>query len=189
MSNRYVWSQYGYSYEPQETGPGNPGLSGTSGSPYYVYTANDSDGLFTNWLGPIGGIRDRCDWTRYDRKYVLNRGDKTDGIPAGTYFGVTTSSWDPPCYVWSYRATAQVVLEHDQRNDFVMASGSCNKIEGVPTQGSLIGTVSNSGASTYPPRDYPSKSARIWPYSAPGMRGSGRVSTSMYPLLGAALTI
>lgn len=30
------------------------------------------------------------------------------------------------------------------------------------------GTVSNSASSTYPPRDYPSKSARIWPYSAPG---------------------
>lgn len=59
----------------------------------------------------------------------------------------------------------------------------------LPAKGSASGTVSNSGASTYPPRDYVSKSARIWPYSAPGMRGSGRVSTSMYPLLGAALTI
>ena len=36
------------------------------------------------------------------------------------------------------------------------------------------GTVSNSGASTYPPRDYVSKSARIWPYSVPFMRCSGR---------------
>ena len=29
-------------------------------------------------------------------------------------------------------------------------------------------TVSNSASSTYPPQNYPSKSARIWPYSAPG---------------------
>ena len=56
-------------------------------------------------------------------------------------------------------------------------------------KGAANDTVSNSGASTYPPRDYVSKSARIWPYSAPGMRGSGRASTSMYPLLGAALTM
>lgn len=36
------------------------------------------------------------------------------------------------------------------------------------TKGTANGTVSNSASSTYPPRDYPSKSARIWPYSAPG---------------------
>lgn len=42
------------------------------------------------------------------------------------------------------------------------------KMTAVGTKGSLVGTVSNSASSTYPPRDYPSKSARIWPYSAPG---------------------
>ena len=46
-------------------------------------------------------------------------------------------------------------------------------IEAIPSKGSLVGTVSNSGASTYPPRDYSSKSARIWPYSTPFMRCSG----------------
>ena len=63
------------------------------------------------------------------------------------------------------------------------------KMSAVGSKGTANGTVSNSAASTYPPRGYCSKSARIWPYSAPGMRGSGRASTSMYPLLGAALTM
>lgn len=70
-----------------------------------------------------------------------------------------------------------------------LSSCSFEEMSATGTKGTANGTVSNSGASTYPPRDYVSKSARIWPYSAPGMRGSGRVSTSMYPLLGAALTI
>ena len=42
------------------------------------------------------------------------------------------------------------------------------------TKGTANGTVSNSASSTYPPRDYVSKSARIWPYSVPFMRCSGR---------------
>lgn len=37
------------------------------------------------------------------------------------------------------------------------------KISAVGNKGTAAGTVSNSAASTYPPRGYPSKSARIWP--------------------------
>ena len=83
----------------------------------------------------------------------------------------------------------QIIFGAYNKTSGFVAAGSGQAEEISATAGTANGTVSNSGASTYPPRDYPSKSARIWPYSAPGMRGSGRVSTSMYPLLGAALTM
>lgn len=54
--------------------------------------------------------------------------------------------------------------------------------------GSIIGAVSNSSQSAYPPHDYDSKSANICPYKAPLMRGVGiEPEYWMYPRPGAAL--
>ena len=108
----------------------------------------------------------------YRVKATANRDTINALIFTGNYYGNSR-----PCLEFSAGISGQVTALTFEKMTAVGAKGTPN------------GTVANSSSATYPPRDYPSKSARIWPYSAPGMRGSGRVSTSMYPLLGAALTM
>ena len=116
--------------------------------------------------------------TTFSEIYRVKVTADTDTIYANIFTGNHYGN-SQPCLQFSLGS-----MSISERTDLTF-----EKMTAVGTKGTANGTVSNSASSTYPPRDYPSKSARIWPYSAPGMRGSGRASTSMYPLLGAALTI
>ena len=85
-------------------------------------------------------------------------GRVTTGIFTGNYFGNRS-----PCLVFCVSG---------QWNN--IGTLTFETMSAVGSKGTANGTVSNSASSTYPPRDYVSKSARIWPYSVPFMRCSGR---------------
>lgn len=191
MSNRYVWQRYAVNITTSRGAPTNRvsyNWQYTSGEPdesAYVFYGDPDGGEPYISFGHSGtGFV----FDRYDSGYlsqVIAYGGSVS-VPAGKYFGF--SSVDNGHTYNVYLTTAQTEVEGGGRTA-QSVSPSVIPLTFTEAKGSANGTVSNSAASTYPPRDYPSKSARIWPYSAPGMRGSGRVSTSMYPLLGAALTM
>lgn len=186
MSNRYVWQQYTAPYSAvQESFPSsstdNVGLTGFGNA----ITVTEGHRITVSTSGEIS-VRNG------DIIVDVSNGNFADfkGV-SGYYYEFEGASWMNSHYVIYCKRDGYMVGAQYVNGDYrvtIRASYFDNMVA-EQEKGSLIGTVSNSAASTYPPRDYPSKSARIWPYSAPGMRGSGRASTSMYPLLGAALTI
>lgn len=201
MSNRYVWTRFNLGEYKT-----NVVSDGDNINPWFYLTeeadlANESSLLVTYGtsysrdgavfrVSPATNvtINNRNEWTIYSETID----DPDAQIPFDMYFyingrnsrvyhfagAVTTNS---AAYV-----DAQLKLRpdrSDEKLDFFNGGAnsrstySAHEMRRI-VKGSANGTVSNSGASTYPPRDYPSKSARIWPYSAPGRYVSGRAATS-----------
>lgn len=188
MSNRYVWQRYNIALALFVDNSRWSGESVTGPPVTILMTTNSDD------LSPKGD-----DWPR---EAQINSGagstetiDDLQGqcvVPPNTYFSVKGTTFSYGKVYYSRDASISCTLTQSMMNP-ASVSVNFNPYVGHAvyngSKGTANGTVSNSASSTYPPQNYPSKSARIWPYSAPGMRGSGRASTSMYPLLGAALTI
>lgn len=179
MSNRYVWARYNRNSEYEKAGNwGSTQNHAENGEQKIAIASNESQ------LARASGTYDPTEWhvqiKNPDETVAISRGNPYT-VPQGKYFYMLGG-------LGTFFATQATTCKYE--SDYITAmTPSVPQLMLRYSKGSANGTVSNSGASTYPPRDYPSKSARIWPYSAPGMRGSGRASTSMYPLLGAALTM
>ena len=178
MSNRYVWNrynvQYAYNIDLSESSTGGSEVKYTaSQSKVQMSSHKTGDWYEAEIVDPDGtDTISSSNSVLIENGWYFQIGNRTHYNNSGSTLSLSHTFGT----IVSFRTTAGMLV-------------SLPYVRYVPAAGTANGTVSNSGASTYPPRDYVSKSARIWPYSAPGMRGSGRASTSMYPLLGAALTI
>ena len=190
MSNRYVWGRYGLVYGEPTPYALSTGTTAGPSPTTIICTSSPSNVIANPSEIQAGGQYCSSQIVSPSRTLQLVTGN-TVTIDAGEYFQFTSDSLFIHNVYYNQGSSFRLQYSSSSTNyvTFVNARNNVKSVVCFAEQGSLVGTVSNSGASTYPPRDYPSKSARIWPYSAPGMRGSGRVSTSMYPLLGAALTM
>lgn len=83
-------------------------------------------------------------------------------IDAGDYFYVTIDSEKAPTE-GVYYAETSIALRHPSGTDHVDILSGTVEIQLRYNKGSVIDTVSNASASTYPPRNYSLKFARIWP--------------------------
>ena len=180
MSSRYVWQRYAVNTTTSQGAPTNRveyTWQTDFGEPEpsaYVRYSSPYDGGFG--YGPVFGSSgtettqyafDR--WDSDTQTEILNW-DGSVTIPANKYFGIT--SVDVYEVYKVYLTTAQTELSTGRQSQPV--SPSVIPLTFVRSKGAANGTVSNSSSATYPPRDYVSKSARIWPYSVPFMRCSGR---------------
>ena len=191
MSNRYVWERFNLGERRTNVVSDDDDFN-----PWFYLTeeadlANESSLLVTYGtsysrdgavfrVSPATDItlNNRNDWTIYSETID----DQDAQIPFDMYFyingrnsrvyhfagAVTTNS---AAYV-----DAQLMLQPDRSNErlefFNGGANSQSKYSAHEmrriVKNNRNGTVSNSASSTYPPRDYVSKFARIWPYSAPG---------------------
>ena len=188
MSNRYVWNIYSLAFTEELDGPQNYSMTASFlgvDEPVFVRQAADAHISWSLQDPTVGNYNLLTGGDEYTEEATIS-------IEPNYYYQLAYNSGRTSCYkAGSNGATAHLSFRSSGSNRRSCTLAADNVYYPLPrrSKGTPAGTVSNSGASTYPPRDYVSKSARIWPYSAPGMRGSGRASTSMYPLLGAALTI
>ena len=162
MSNRYVWNRY----EITESEVAEKVTQG--------YLPNYPDDKNIVRMGrrvfassyPIGGTDGWYSISSPYEEQELSYGVNVE-VPANRYF----KFYDPDrlgLRPETYLALSGGCVVEVQEDYHSANLSNANKVHPRRSKGSLVGTISNSGASTYPPRDYVSKSARIWPYSAPG---------------------
>ena len=178
MSNRYVWGRY--AVEPVFATDVN------------VVTSNQ---IFQEWEGTIKLVQTTdpdvllpdgsTSWPQnayFPASFVGSAEPVSVGfksIPANTYFSVFADNDIIDSWILRdvYYTASGCRIETEYVDDYsphwyeVSVMGVRSDATGVGfngSKGTANGTVSNSASSTYPPRDYSSKSARIWPYSAPG---------------------
>lgn len=157
MSNRYVWNRYGIELQ----------TNGTIGAPVIVVDGVDTSAAssavpvdYSTSIQRNGSNIELVNPTEWDANFPGSDGRT---FPVGTYIKVNPK--------WDYRyhiviedvlyVTAEMELR-PSGSTLRTYSGEAIRYSGYGA-GTAAGTVSNSAASTYPPRDYPSKSARIWP--------------------------
>ena len=165
MSNRYVWQQYTAPYSAvQESFPSsstdNVGLTGFGNA----ITVTEGHRITVSTSGEIS-VRNG------DIIVDVSNGNLTDfECVSGYYYELEGASWMNSHYVIYCKRNGYRIGVQYANGDYQVAirASYFDNMVAEQEKGSLIGTVSNSASSTYPPRDYPSKSARIWPYSAPG---------------------
>ena len=157
MSNRYVWNrynvQYVYNIDQSETSTGGRTVQYTSSQSKVQMSSHKT----SNWY--------EAEIIDPDGTDTISNSHSVD-IANGLYFQIGTRTYYNNC-----GSTLRLAHSFGTIIEFRTAGGMLMAIpyvRYVPAAGTANGTVSNSASSTYPPRDYPSKSARIWPYSAPG---------------------
>ena len=162
MSNRYVWARNNINEDIEDYGGGT--TSGHIHNQNLGYSDNPQ-AFFWDWSrDPIVAT----EVSGYNRMQTTNVTLEQEGdsvtIPAGMLCNLLAR------YVYQTTEDVVVTLKTIISNqDYALQIQGGNKRVALRrTKGSPAGTVSNSASSTYPPRDYSSKSARIWPYSAPG---------------------
>lgn len=152
MSNRYVWEKYDTVYGPYAT-LGDPFTQMTS------TTASQRNTRFDEY----DNVKDYVDDTNSTR--VFNALTGSFNVVAGKYYSGFFYSNLPEWYCQS-SGTVSVTLEGETYT-LKVVSGSVRRISRkgyANLKGDeLLGTVSNTASSTYPPRNYALKSARIWP--------------------------
>lgn len=72
--------------------------------------------------------------------YVRNKNSSESGLEARLYYS-----------------------DNRQSNYFSSSAGNCNSVRSGQAANEYLDTVSNASSATYPPRDYASKFANIWP--------------------------
>lgn len=167
MSNRYVWNIYSLDFTEELDGPQNYSMTASFlgvDEPVFVRQAADAHISWSLQDPTVGNYN------------LLTGGDEyTEGatisIEPNYYYQLAYNSGRTSCYkAGSNGATAHLSFRSSGSNRRSCTLAADNVYYPLPrrSKGTPAGTVSNSASSTYPPRDYPSKSARIWPYSAPG---------------------
>ena len=162
MSNRYVWNRYEIT-ESEVAEKVTQGL--LSNYPDDKNIVRMGSRVFASSY-PIGGTDGEYGISSPYEEKELSYGVNVE-VPANRYF----KFYDPdrrglrPETYLALRGGCIVEVQEGYRRANL---SNANKVHPRRSKGTANGTVSNSASSTYPPRDYPSKSARIWPYSAPG---------------------
>ena len=172
MSNRYVWGRFNITPVLFVDSSHWGGIS-VKGSPVTILMTTNSANL-----SPSGG--------GWPRDASINSGDTATIdlydqylVPPNTYFSFKGTSFGYSEVFYSRDVSISCDVIPQTIGAYVSirfngGSGGPGKALYNASKGTANGTVSNSASSTYPPRDYVSKSARIWPYSVPFMRCSGR---------------
>ena len=165
MSNRYVWARNEVDISTSQGSPTNRvtyNWQYSFGEPdesAYVFSGDPDGG---EPYIPFGHSGTGFTFDRYDSGYlsqVIAYGGSVS-VPAGKYFGF--SSVDSGQTYNVYLTTAQTEVEGGGRTA-QSVSPSVIPLTFTESKGAPNGTVANSSSATYPPQNYPSKSARIWP--------------------------
>lgn len=124
--------------EPYDDGSGLYGLAVTITilDSYFYFVTSDSSISGSTTFREI-----------YRVKATANRDTIYAGIFTGNYYGNSR-----PCLQFSASGSSGQVT-----------ALTFEKMTAVGAKGTPNGTVANSSSATYPPQNYPSKSARIWP--------------------------
>ena len=162
MSNRYVWARNNIDTNIEDYGTG---VYLSVPDQTTLGYSSDPSAFYWDWSDSQTEAIDIYSWDNSrTTNFELGKEGDSHTIPAGMLCNLNARyvyQMDEPVTV-----TVLEVFSDGRRR--VQYQGSNKRIAVRRTKGTANGTVSNSASSTYPPRDYPSKSARIWPYSAPG---------------------
>ena len=169
MSTRYVWSKNDYSITKGNTYTYNNSVY-TANNPSVVINLYSSSTLAINSSGTNLGIP-------IAEKTGLYVSDGTVISNQKVYFYFTVGSRRYPTKGVYFAAPRGAIHKWTYSQSTFIGPATATTWQEVTgaSKGSPVGTVSNAASSTYPPRDYASKSARMWPYSAPERRTSGGV--------------
>ena len=166
MSNRYVWQRFNLDYEEAQGSP-------VRGFQDFYWTRHDGTEWdaeqYVGYAPEISNFRSSYVVFQDAVSLTLELYESVT-IPAGQYCWIAHSRTNNTAsYGKIYKTTAQTTVSGQPQLAGVQPTNpNIVPITFTRVKGTANGTVSNSASSTYPPRDYPSKSARIWPYSAPG---------------------
>ena len=164
MSDRYVWERYNFTADLQQAEQTSSVWVQASTGDAYIYTTKDIGNLslpssVTSWPA-------NPQMNNYEERLWINSG-MDDTISNGNYFALAGNNRGPDStygvYYTSRNISAKVMSTSASQVRVQFGVPYPYKMVYQPIKGSSAGEISNASSSTYPPRNYSLKSARIWP--------------------------